>query len=421
MVLGHSRWLWGRFCADQDLQTVLRCHVAAFEAIGDRILALAQLDFVDRAEVVHLLGPPDTGKSHLAPALGIAAVKAGRSVYRTTLANLVDALGKARREDRLADKIRFYTRTSLFIVDEIGYVTIDGDGANLFFQLVNARDEKGAMILTSTQIRSRLLLGIKPQRPLALVNSGGGESANPVDEAREPNRALKLFTPALYPALGPGPSPLYVLQLDRPQAGSTRQNNAFAAAYSANEGWIIDVREDIRQRDTRASGRVEHYEDSFADWAPHRFRQLQEAEAGRVSGQCRHHDLGRNPAFTRPTADAKDTCRVHGGQLRAPFRREPRRHEQRTGELIHRSLLTPVFAALTGRRRGIDAETEMRDTVSEFMRDGEAFPRRKHMFLGRSDIGDARDRGSSVDRHARTGRAPELASGMVVPPLICLM
>lgn len=117
----------------------------------NRVLALAQLDFLDRAEVVHLLGPPGTDKSHLATALGIAAVKAGRSVYRNTLAELVDALSKARREDRLADKLRFYTRTALLIVDEIGYVSIDPDGANLFFQLVNARYEKGAMILTSNR------------------------------------------------------------------------------------------------------------------------------------------------------------------------------------------------------------------------------------------------------------------------------
>ena len=101
--------------------------------------------------MLHLLGPPGTGKSHLAVALGIAAVKARKSVYRTTLAELVEALAKARREDRLADKLRFFTRTSLLIVDEIGYVTIDGGGANLFFQLVNARYEKGAMILTSNR------------------------------------------------------------------------------------------------------------------------------------------------------------------------------------------------------------------------------------------------------------------------------
>jgi DNA replication protein DnaC len=52
----------------------------------NRVLALAQLDFIDRHEVVHLLGPPGTGKSHLAVALGVEAVKAGRSVYFVTLA-----------------------------------------------------------------------------------------------------------------------------------------------------------------------------------------------------------------------------------------------------------------------------------------------------------------------------------------------
>jgi DNA replication protein DnaC len=117
----------------------------------NRILALAQLDFVARAEVVHFLGPPGTGKSHLATALGVAAVKAGRSVYRCTLAELVDALGRAEREGRLIEKIRFLARPSLLIVDEIGYLPITPGGANLFFQLVNARYEKGAMILTSNR------------------------------------------------------------------------------------------------------------------------------------------------------------------------------------------------------------------------------------------------------------------------------
>lgn len=116
-----------------------------------RVLALAQLDFIARAEVVHFLGPPGTGKSHLATALGVAAVRAGRSVYRCTLAELVEALGRAEREGRLVEKIRFLTRPSLLIVDEIGYLPITPGGANLFFQLVNARYEKGAMILTSNR------------------------------------------------------------------------------------------------------------------------------------------------------------------------------------------------------------------------------------------------------------------------------
>ncbi|WP_201838533.1 ATP-binding protein [Microvirga zambiensis] len=91
----------------------------------DRILTLAQLGFVARCEVVHFLGPPGTGKSHLATALGVEAVKAGKSVYFCTLADL--------------------------IVDEIGYLPVVSGGGNLIFQLVNARYEKGAMILTSNR------------------------------------------------------------------------------------------------------------------------------------------------------------------------------------------------------------------------------------------------------------------------------
>ncbi len=117
----------------------------------NRIMVLAELKFVDRAEVLHLVGPPGTGKSHLSLALGVEAVKAGRSVYFTTLADLVGALAKAERDGSLREKIRFFCRFALLIVDEIGYLPVIPGGGNLFFQLVNARYEKGAMILTSNR------------------------------------------------------------------------------------------------------------------------------------------------------------------------------------------------------------------------------------------------------------------------------
>jgi DNA replication protein DnaC len=117
----------------------------------NRILALAELAFIERCEVLHFLGPPGTGKSHLSVALGVEAVKAGRSVYFVTLADLVGALAKAEREGALRAKIRFFCRFSLLIVDEIGYLPVVPGGGNLFFQLVNARYERGAMILTSNR------------------------------------------------------------------------------------------------------------------------------------------------------------------------------------------------------------------------------------------------------------------------------
>jgi DNA replication protein DnaC len=117
----------------------------------DRIMALAQLDFVDRHEAVHFLGQPGCGKTHLALALGVEAVKSGRSVYFATLADIVSSLAKAEREGTLRERLRFLCRPQLLIVDEIGYLPVISGGGNLFFQLVNARYERGAMILTSNR------------------------------------------------------------------------------------------------------------------------------------------------------------------------------------------------------------------------------------------------------------------------------
>jgi DNA replication protein DnaC len=116
-----------------------------------RVLALAELEFIERRQCVHFLGPPGTGKSHLAIALVVEAVKAGKSVYFATLAELVDSMRKAEREGKLRDRVRFLSRYSVLVVDEIGYLPVGSGGGNLFFQLVNACYERCAMIMTGNR------------------------------------------------------------------------------------------------------------------------------------------------------------------------------------------------------------------------------------------------------------------------------
>jgi DNA replication protein DnaC len=116
-----------------------------------RVMALAELGSIERRQCVHFLGPPGTGKSHLAVALGVEAVRAGKSVFFATLAELVDSMRKAEREGRLRERVKFLSRYSVLIVDEIGYLPLGSNGGNLFYQLVTACYERCAMVLTNNR------------------------------------------------------------------------------------------------------------------------------------------------------------------------------------------------------------------------------------------------------------------------------
>ncbi|MCO5101453.1 MAG: IS21-like element helper ATPase IstB, partial [Burkholderiaceae bacterium] len=116
-----------------------------------QVLALASCHFIEHGDNVIVLGPPGVGKTHLAVSLGIKAIEAGYRVLFTTAANLIAALTKAHAEGRLDEKLKVYTTPRLLIIDEIGYLPIDRQGANLFFQLISRRYERGPMILTSNQ------------------------------------------------------------------------------------------------------------------------------------------------------------------------------------------------------------------------------------------------------------------------------
>jgi DNA replication protein DnaC len=116
-----------------------------------QVQTLSTCHFVEHGENLCLLGPPGVGKTHLAVGLGLKAIERGYRVLFVTAAELIAALTRAAAQGRLDERLKLYTVPRLLIIDEIGYLPIDRAGANLFFQLISRRYERGPMILTSNQ------------------------------------------------------------------------------------------------------------------------------------------------------------------------------------------------------------------------------------------------------------------------------
>jgi DNA replication protein DnaC len=112
---------------------------------------LAGLSFVERAHNVVLLGPPGTGKTHLAVALRVRAVEAGYSVMFLTLETLMTRLVRARHENRLDKILQQLTYPKVLILDEIGYLPLGREEASLFFRLLVRRYERASLIVTSNK------------------------------------------------------------------------------------------------------------------------------------------------------------------------------------------------------------------------------------------------------------------------------
>ena len=112
-------------------------------------LELARCEWIERRENVIALGPSGTGKTHVALGLGLAACQKGLSVGFTTAAALVSEMMEARDERRLLRFQKQMAAYKLLIIDELGFVPLSKTGAELLFELISQRYERGATLITS--------------------------------------------------------------------------------------------------------------------------------------------------------------------------------------------------------------------------------------------------------------------------------
>ena len=113
------------------------------------VIRLSSLDFIEQKDNVIFLGPPGVGKTHLSVGLGMKACMAKHRVVFTSAQRLIEELMLGQRDGSLMERLMVYSRQNLLIIDELGYMPITREQANLLFQLISIRYEKGSVILTS--------------------------------------------------------------------------------------------------------------------------------------------------------------------------------------------------------------------------------------------------------------------------------
>lgn len=116
-----------------------------------RILDLFDMRWVEEKRNILFVGGTGLGKTHLATALGEAACRKGFSVLFTTAIDAVNQLGAALSDGSFIRRLKTYTQPQVLVLDELGYLPVDKQGADLLFQIISHRYERGAIVLTTNR------------------------------------------------------------------------------------------------------------------------------------------------------------------------------------------------------------------------------------------------------------------------------